>query len=221
MDLKLSIPDNLDKEELGNILKYLNILQESHKVTVDRKNVRCLEDELLTFELGKGELGLSDEYILDLDNVKKIVTNNDGFDISKLKENLSGDYKFLSIKNLSKIDYSFFEEYPEYFDWYKISSLNISEDFIQRNFNRMNKYVISVRTLSTEFIIKNINELIVDILYMTNDLKPVLQEIFTNLNLVDYIDFITKIQNCKYPNDLLDVYLGDIRELKLTELIDE
>lgn len=79
-------------------------------------------------------------------------------------------YKNLPIHILNKIKESTFDKYPNSFNWDDISSLNLSSDFIMRNFEKLNKKKISIKPLPNEVIIQKYTELDIPSLMRVNDM---------------------------------------------------
>ena len=222
MKIEITLDDNLSKEELIYLLQYLKIINEKDEIDIDRNNFKLIEDEILCLELGKGDVSLSDEHILDLDNIKEIVNINRDFDIDKLEKMLPKSYKYLNLNNLMLIDEKFFEKHSDYFDWDKIINIpTLSEDFIENNLEKMNIKKISSKTLSLEFLLRNVNKLDVPTLYLTNYLEEVLENIFNGDNVLDYLPFIEGIRNLEYENNLLDPYRKELRDIKLDSIIND
>ena len=219
MELKMIIDDNLDDNILKDILEQIRILSENEHVNLDNKSILCITDELLAIELGKGDVSLSEYEILDLENVNKINDINKNFDITNLLQNLSNDYKELNLKNLMKIDISFFEEHPDFFNWFMVSTLELPEDYMNRNIDRLDMKMISQRELCDEFILENANKLYLPYLISTNDLYSVLSFMFNSEDIHEYLPFIENI--LELDKNILSPFEAEVRDLKINNILND
>jgi hypothetical protein len=219
MELKMTIDDDLDDNKLKDILEQIRILSENEHVNLDNKSILCITDELLTIELGKGDVSLSEDEILDLENVNKINDINKNFDITNLLQNLSNDYKELNLKNLMEIDISFFEEHPDFFNWTMISTLELPEDYMHRNIDRLDMKMISQRELCDEFILENANKLYLPYLISTNDLYSVLTLMFNREDIHQYLPFIKTISELN--KNILSPFDAEVRDLKIDNILND
>lgn len=73
--------------------------------------------------------------------------------------NIEGDFKFLNLSTLSKLPHNLFTEYPDKFDWEKISYLSLSENFIEENIDNINFSNLDYTDMSDSFFVKYSNKL--------------------------------------------------------------
>lgn len=73
--------------------------------------------------------------------------------------NIEGDFKFLNLSTLSKLPHNLFTEYPDKFDWEKISYLSLSENFIEENIDNINFSNLDYTDVSVSFLVKYSNKL--------------------------------------------------------------
>ena len=73
--------------------------------------------------------------------------------------NIEGDFKFLNLSTLSKLPHNLFTEYPDKFDWEKISYLSLSENFIEENIDNINFSNLDYTDVSDSFFVKYSNKL--------------------------------------------------------------
>lgn len=69
-------------------------------------------------------------------------------------DNLEMDYTFLRISTLSKLSLSLFTDYPDKFNWDRISFLDLPEYFIEENIDRISWTNIDYGNLSVGLFVK-------------------------------------------------------------------
>tara|TARA_R110000772_G_scaffold2410_1_gene8355 strand:- start:62186 stop:62797 length:612 start_codon:yes stop_codon:yes gene_type:complete len=127
----------------------------------------------------------TDDLNLDLDSRKEIesILKIDQYDEDMCDmlflENINNDYMMLRLRALSKLSLNIFELYPDKFNWVNISLLDLTEEFIENNIDRLNMEIISTKTLSSEFIIKHHKELDFNNLMITNKLPEIVEDVYS------------------------------------------
>lgn len=134
------------------------------------------------------------------------------------KNPLDSRLKNLPIYSLSKIKEKTFEKYPESFLWTDISKLNLSDDFIENNFNRLDKHILSNQKLSPYIIIKFYEYLIIRRVFEVNDMVDVYMYLYEKDDLdADERSFLS------YLNvwDITEDYQGKLQKIGRSDIVDK
>tara|TARA_R110000772_G_scaffold47250_1_gene108102 strand:+ start:3402 stop:4046 length:645 start_codon:yes stop_codon:yes gene_type:complete len=87
------------------------------------------------------------------------IKENDKYTESYILDNLDKDYKFLKISTLSKLPHKLFQDYPDKFNWDRISYLNLPMNFLDENCDNINWSLIDYEELSIPMFGKHYNRL--------------------------------------------------------------
>ena len=221
MELKINISDNLKESEYVSILHFLQIVSKDRDIDIDKRTVLNLEDGIDDKQFGRGKLGLSEEYTLNIDEIVNIDEINRNFDIKKLNEVPKDKLKYLHLEHLAEIDFEYIKTNKEYFNWDILTYLDIPEDFIDENIELFDMTLISTKSFSMEFLLKHVNQMDIKSLVFSTNLYNLLDIIFNDKNIepIDYILFLQKVDSLPESDLYLTPYIGHLRDMKIKELI--
>ena len=111
------------------------------------ENEKCIICDL-TLDRNKPIL----QYVQEIKEKKKYTE-------SYILDNIEKDYKFLRMTTLSNLPHKLFTDYPDKFNWDRISFLDLPMTFIDKNHDNINWGNIDYESLSTQMFAKYYNKL--------------------------------------------------------------